>query len=202
MLFRSSVPRGSGGLTPRLALTYNSQSGSRMAGWGWTLSGFSTIARCNSAIYADGQAQAIQLTAGDDFCLDGQRLRLLPSSTTTYGTEIEGFSLITSYADSGVTGGPGHFTVQMKDGTTYEYGNTSDSRVLAQGTTVARVWGVDKITDVNGNYITFSYNQDTANGDYWPVNVSYTGNGAVAPLHVIQLDWTPQIGRASCRVRV
>ncbi|HEV7163757.1 MAG TPA: RHS repeat-associated core domain-containing protein, partial [Gammaproteobacteria bacterium] len=186
-----SVPRGSGGLTPQLALTYNSQSGSGMAGWGWTLSGFSTIARCNSAIYADGQAQAIQLTAGDDFCLDGQRLRLLPSSTTTYGTEIEGFSLITSYADSGVTGGPGHFTVQMKDGTTYEYGNTSDSRVLAQGTTVARVWGVDKITDVNGNYITFSYNQDTANGDYWPVNVSYTGNGAVAPLHVIQLDWTP-----------
>lgn len=193
-----SVPRGSGGLTPQIALVYNSQSDNGMAGPGWTVSGFSTISRCSNTIYADGQAQAVQFVTGDDYCLDGQRLRLNGGSygaSATYDTEIQSFSLITSYTSSStgatVTGGPAYFTVQKKDGTVYEYGNTADSQVFATGTSVVRVWALDKITDVNGNYINFTYTQDTTDGDYWPFKILYTGNGTTAPLHVIKFDWTP-----------
>ena len=190
-----SLPRGSGGLTPQLALVFNSQSGTGMAGMQWTLSGFSTISRCNSAIYDDGQAQVVQLTASDDYCFNGQRLRLTGGTygldASTYDTEIESFSIITAHVDSGATNGPSWFTVQTKDGTVYEFGNTADSKILAQGTTVARVWALDKITDVNTNYITYSYQQDTTDGDFWPIAINYTGNTkAGTPLtHQVELDW-------------
>lgn len=41
------TPTGSHGLQPNLALTYDSQSGGSFVGMGWSLSGLSTISRCN-----------------------------------------------------------------------------------------------------------------------------------------------------------
>ncbi|MGH8371876.1 MAG: SpvB/TcaC N-terminal domain-containing protein, partial [Gammaproteobacteria bacterium] len=185
-----AVPRGSGGLTPSIALVYNSQSGDGAAGYGWTLSGLSAITRCNKTIHDDGSTEGVSLTSSDDYCLDGQRLIL--KTDGTYDTEIESFSRIT--ATSG-TNGPASFTVQTKDGGTWEYGNTTDSRILATGTSTARVWALDKVTDANGNYYTVTYqNNDTTTGDYWPTKIDYTGNtnAGTSPLHEIQLDWTPR----------
>lgn len=186
-----ALPRGSGGLTPSIALVYNSQSGSGAAGYGWTLSGLSAITRCNKTIHDDGSTEAVTLTASDDYCLDGQRL-IFSSSNSTYDTEIESFSRIT--ATSG-TNGPGSFTVQTKDGETWEYGNTTDSKILATGTSTVRVWALDKVTDTNGNYYTITYqNNDTTTGDYWPLHIDYTGNtgAGTSPVHEIQFNWTPR----------
>ncbi|HET7396408.1 MAG TPA: SpvB/TcaC N-terminal domain-containing protein, partial [Gammaproteobacteria bacterium] len=188
-----ALPRGSGGLTPSIALVYNSQSGSGAAGYGWTLSGLSAITRCNKTIHDDGSTEAVTLTASDDYCLDGQRLILISTNSTssTYDTEIRSYSRITT---AGGTNGPASFTVQTKDGETWEYGNTTDSKILATGTSTVRVWALDKVTDTNGNYYTITYqNNDTTTGDYWPLSIAYTGNTTVnSPLHTIQFDWVPR----------
>jgi hypothetical protein len=42
-----------------------------------------------------------------------------------------------------------------------EFGNTTDSQVLAQGTATARSWAVNQVSDTKGNYFTVTYTQDT-----------------------------------------
>src|ERR1041384_2918459 len=66
-----SLPPGTQGMQPSLALVYNSQSGDGYAGYGWTLSGFSTITRCAKTVADDGAAAPIQYAPTDDYCLDG-----------------------------------------------------------------------------------------------------------------------------------
>lgn len=189
-----TLPPGTHNMQPSLVLTYDSDSGEGLAGYGWSLSGLSAIARCPASIASDGQTQAVQLSGpsgpSDDFCLDGQHLKGVSGTygadAATYGTEIEGFSRITSHGSST---GPSYFTVQMKDGRIYEYGNTTDSKIYAQGTTVVRSWALDRVTDLNGNYMSYQYHQDTADGDYWPTFINYTGHGSVAPNHQVEFDY-------------
>jgi hypothetical protein len=38
-------------------------------------------------------------------------------------------------------------------GQTFEYGNTGDSKIEAQGKSVVKLWVVNKITDASGNAI-------------------------------------------------
>lgn len=189
-----TLPPGTHNMQPSLSLTYDSQSGEGLAGYGWSLSGLSAIARCPATISSDGLTQAVQLNGpgnlSDDFCLDGQRLRGISGTYgadgATYGTEIEGFSLVTSHGSST---GPSYFTVQMKDGRIYEYGKTTDSKIYAQGTSVVRSWALDRVTDLNGNYMSYQYHQDTTDGDYWPTFINYTGNGSITPDHQVEFDY-------------
>ena len=193
-----NVPRGAGGLTPSIGLVYNSQSGEGAAGYGWTLSGLSAITRCNKTIDDDGSTEGITLTANDDYCLDGQRLR--STGSDIYDTEIRSFERITANTNSGATGGPSYWTVESKDGTTYEYGNTTDSKIFATNpsggaTTTVRVWALDKVKDASGNYYTLTYqNNNATTGDYWPISIQYTGNTAAStsPLHSITFSWSPR----------
>lgn len=179
------VPPGTHGMQPSLALTYDSQSGDGWAGYGWTLSGFSAISRCNQDYEDDGQFQAVQFTSSDDYCLDGQRLRL---SGSTYITEINDFSVITSHGPD--RNGPSFFTVQTKDGRIYEYGNTTDSKVLYPGISTVRTWALDKVTDPSGNVMSYQYNQSSVfpASEYWPASILYTANGSTAADH--EIDFT------------
>jgi RHS repeat-associated protein len=189
-----SLPPGTGGVQPTVALSYDSQSGEGLAGYGWTLSGLSAITRCPMSIEDDGQTQAIQFQVSDDYCLDGQRLRLVSGAYgadgATYSTQIETFSRITSHVDSSAGNGPSWFTVQSKDGTAYEYGNTSDSKVMASSAgNAVRVWALDKVTDLNGNFMTYQYGGSPVGSEYWPTSINYTGNGGTAPDHQVEFDY-------------
>ena len=86
-----SLPPGTNGVQPSLALVYNSQSGEGAAGYGWTLSGLSAVSRCTGTIEDgdNGQTLAVRLMGpspgpSDDFCLDGKRLLL---ASGTYGAD-------------------------------------------------------------------------------------------------------------------
>src|SRR5207244_42403 len=136
----------------------------------------------------------------DRFCMDGKRLRLTSSETlstygqdsTTYQTEVADFSNITAHLAAG--NGPSYFTVQGRNGWSYEYGNTTDSRVLADGST-ASAWMLDKITDRAGNTMIFAYRLADANlkGLTVPASISWTPvtHGASSYNYTMQFTYQP-----------
>lgn len=170
------APRGPNGLGPHMALVYNSQQPSGYLGVGWSLAGFSAISRCNRTVAQDGAAAPVALTTADAFCLDGARLRLTGGTYgiagSTYQTEVANFEQVTAYGAAG--NGPEYFIVQARNGTKYEYGNGGGSQALANGTTTALAWYLDKVTDTAGNTMTLAY--------------SSAGLGSVVPSTV---SWTP-----------
>jgi hypothetical protein len=187
------VPPGISGMEPRLELGYTSQSGNGAAGVGWGLGGLSAISRCARTMAQDGVRGAVRFDANDRFCLDGQRLVLASgtygSAGATYRTELESFSLITSHGTAGT--GPAYFVVQTKAGLTMEFGNSADSRVMAQGKTTAAAWALTSIRDVKGNHLTVEYSQNTTTGEHYPLRVRYGGNLAVGKAHdrAVEFDY-------------
>src|SRR5258708_11022309 len=172
------TPPGIRGVQPNLALIYDSHLSYGLMGPGWTIKGLSAISRCNRTYAQDGTPGPIALTMADAFCLDGNRLRLTSSENlstygqpgTTYQTEIANFSNVTANGTAG--NGPSYFTVQGKDGLTYEYGYTTDSKILPTGSATPYIWALDKVTDRAGNYMTFTYYQQ--GGAYAPLSIQYT----------------------------
>jgi RHS repeat-associated protein len=168
-------PPGPHGLQPHISLTYNSSQGNGYAGMGWSLSGLSSISRCNQTYAQEGAPAAVTLTGSDVFCLDGQRLRLTAGAYgqagSTYQTEIANFSVVTANGTAG--NGPASFVVQDRNGLTYTYGNGGNSQVVADGSTTALMWLLDEVSDPAGNTMTISYTP---------------GTGSAVP-HII--SWTP-----------
>jgi RHS repeat-associated protein len=187
------VPRGTANLTPQLALNYSQYGGNGLYGVGWGLSGLSIITRCTKTLAQDSVTQGVQLAVTDEYCVDGNRLRRVAGtqgqSGSQYRTELETYSLIT--ANGTGTNGPSWFEVKRKDGLIYEYGDsggTTDARIPVPGSATTRVWALSRIKDRAGNYIDFTYYNDTANGSYRPHTISYTGNtnSATAPAYTIE----------------
>jgi hypothetical protein len=172
------VPPGTTGMEPKLALSYNSQAGNGLLGVGWNLAGLSAITRCPRTMAQDGIHGGVNFDINDRYCLDGQRLIAITGADgadmTEYRTERDAFSKILSHTAAG--NDPLWFQVWTKAGQIFEYGNTADSRVIAQGKTSARAWAIDKISDTTGNYLSFTYTVDAANGNYYPLRIDYTGN--------------------------
>ena len=99
-------------------------------------------------------------------------------------------SRIISHGAAGA--GPASFEVHSKSGQILEFGNTADSRVVAQGEATARSWGVNKVSDTKGNYFTVTYINDTTNGQAYPTRIDYTGNTAnsLAPFNSVQFVYS------------
>lgn len=74
------VPAGIDGIEPEIALTYNSQGGNGLAGYGWNISGVSVISRVPSTEYHDGLTEPVDFSSTDRFSFDGQRLLLKSGS--------------------------------------------------------------------------------------------------------------------------
>ncbi|MCC7049395.1 MAG: hypothetical protein IT562_21985, partial [Alphaproteobacteria bacterium] len=193
-----AVPPGTGGMEPKLTLTYSSQAGNGDVGVGWSLSGLPVVSRCARTMAQDGVVGGVNYDANDRFCLDGQRLVAIAGGTygadlTEYRTELEGFSKIVSHGTAGT--GPAWFEVWSKAGVIMQFGNTADSRIEAQGSQTARLWAVNKVMDTTGNYWTVSYIEDNTNGDYRPDRIDYTGNDspslspALAPYASVRFDY-------------
>lgn len=197
-LLPMQLPPGAAGLAPQLALTYNSQGGNGLVGVGWALSGLSSITRCPQTFAQDGILNGVNFDMNDRFCLDGQRLivtngGVYGANGTEYHTERDTFSKITSYITSGANG-PTWFKVQDKAGRISEYGHTLTSNILAQGTSVTRVWAINKLQDAKGNYLTVDYVVDAAASNFYPQRIAYAGNAnvGVAPNNSVQFVYDMQ----------
>ncbi len=128
----------------------------------------------------DGVRGGVNFDMNDRYCVDGQRLVLVSGTYgiagSEYRSELDSFSRIIASGTAG--NGVASFLVQTKAGLTMEYGNTADSRIEAQGKTTVRVWAINKISDVKTNFMTFSYIEDNANGDFYPSRIDYSSNAA------------------------
>jgi YD repeat-containing protein len=161
-------PPGIQAIRPNLALVYDSHLTNGLMGPGWALAGLSVISRCNLTYAQDSVPAPVSLTAADGLCLDDNRLRT--TGTGTYQTEIANFSQVTAQGTAG--NGPSWFKVQGKNGLTYEYGNTTDSKILPSGSTATPyIWALNKVYDRYGNYMTFTYAQ--LGGAYVPLSIQY-----------------------------
>lgn len=173
-----TVPHGIGDMTPEIAVTYNSQSGNGLLGWGWNLTGLSAISRVGQTLYHDGNQTSVDF-ANDRFVMDGKRLMVCSGdyggNGAVYKTEIDEMSKIVSYSDG--YSGPARFIVNKKDGTIWEYGCTSDSRIEPQNRNdVVLIWLVNKISDRDGNSIIFNYMENQSEGEYYISSIDYTLN--------------------------
>lgn len=181
---------GTAGMAPSLTLSYSSQSGNGLEGVGWSLGGFPAIGRCSRTMTQDGVRGSVNYDTNDRFCMEGQRLAVISGTYgadgSEYRTENEGFSKILAHGTAG--NGPSWFEVHTKSGQIMEFGNTTDSRILAQGKTTARSWAASKISDTKGNYLTVTYQNDTTNGQAYPTRIDYTGNAAagLSPYNSVQ----------------
>ena len=178
------TPSGIAGLKPSLGLVYSSNSGDGLYGVGWGVAGLSNIARCKKTIAQDGLDAGVLLTTTDRACLNGNKLRTFSGTTywadaSDYQTELADFSLIIYHNTGGAI--PGWFEVHGKNGLIYQYGNTSDSVLLATGTTTGIQWAVNRISDRFGNHIDFVYTNDTTNQVLRPSTITYvTSPGTTA----------------------
>ncbi|GAA4273199.1 RHS repeat-associated core domain-containing protein [Aquimarina gracilis] len=147
-----TVPPGVKDLVPRIGLQFNSQSANGLAGWGWNISGLSTITRVPSTTYHDGEIDPVDFDSKDRFALDGQRLLLKSGTYGADGSEYqtENFNNIKIRAYGGSGGSPGYFVVYMPNGTKIYYGFHGNSQGKLE-------WAISRMQDTQGNAIVYKY---------------------------------------------
>lgn len=167
-----SLPQGQAGMTPELNIVYNSLAGEDILGYGMNLSCISSITRYGKRNFYDGSNSGVSF---DDalFELDGLRL-IKNGNTSNYLKEVDDFSRITLHG--GTAGNPQYFVVQQKDGTKFYYGNYNATNAFQKSSANSSYidWYLAAQEDVHGNYISYQYEQDLANGDVWLASITYT----------------------------
>lgn len=182
------LPSGTNGMQPSIAVSYNSLAGNGLLGMGWSISGLSAITRVPSKNYLDYDNIPVNFNIKDRYALDGNRLIDNYSGSygmdgTIYGTEQESFSKITSWGST-AGAGPLYFIVETKDGKKIEYGKNSDATLTQEGGSAILCWMINKITDLNGNYIVFKYKNDSR--EIRIDKILFTGTQSQLPYNTIQ----------------
>jgi len=171
------------GFQPNISLSYNSQAGNGVVGMGWSISGLSSIERVNKNMFFDGKTDVFRIGSegspivnDGDFALDGVRLIEISRSTTQIVYESSQGNIkviaIINYNISGSHSSPvysyyiDYFKVLYPNGSIGIFGSESRGQVSLSAP-------LTKLTDINGNVITFSYTFDTADLNSGSTNETY-----------------------------
>ncbi|MCG7501719.1 FG-GAP-like repeat-containing protein [Tenacibaculum sp. Mcav3-52] len=181
------IPPSIKNVAPNIAISYSSQGANGLAGWGWNISGLSTISRIPATKYYDNKHDGIDYN-DDRFSIDGQRLIL---KSGTYGAngsiyQTENYSNIKVVAHGtspyGVSYGPEYFIVYYPNGTRTWYGKSGNSRSRLE-------WAIFRSRDPQGNYIDYNYQSD--NGLLSIKTINYGGRvGGTSPMNQINFTYT------------
>jgi RHS repeat-associated protein len=182
------TPKGSGGVSPSVSLSYNSGAGKGNLGMGWSLNASSVITRCRRTAEQDGigNDNDVSLSYDDVFCLDGQRLVLINNydygkNGAEYRTAIDSQTRVISYGTRG--NGPAYFEVWRKDGSKTTYGTSNNSgavlRANDNGTVLDTVvsWFQSQAIDssLDGNAINYQYSTSPeSNGEIYLDKITYS----------------------------
>ena len=165
---------GTGGITPKLSVKYNSSTKSSLFGYGFDLNGLSIISRVPRNKFNDNTAGYVDFTSNDRYALDGARLIQTSNSSSVqeFSTENNCFSKIVSY---GLYENPDSFVVKTKDGLKYLY--LPNTKILDSNTSEkALYWMLTRLQDTSGNYFTVSYAGRNDFHEIYPTRIDYTGN--------------------------
>ncbi|TRY33420.1 FG-GAP-like repeat-containing protein [Aliiglaciecola sp. M165] len=193
------LPSGIAGVTPEVAVSYNSQSGNGHLGIGWNISAASSIDRCRATREQDGYNGTISNDGDDRFCLNGQKLILVSgtygNAGAEYRTEIDSGIRVKS---EGVLGnGPLYFTVEGSDGSTSYFGDSADSRHTHGGNAIR--WLMSKVEDnyqLTSNAISYNYVDLSSNPEVSEIvldTISYSGN-------TIDFDYSASSSRTDANI--
>ncbi|HEX3183963.1 MAG TPA: SpvB/TcaC N-terminal domain-containing protein, partial [Pyrinomonadaceae bacterium] len=178
------VPPGTARMQPSIALSYVGNERNGLFGIGFTLSGLPSIERTGQTMAQDQKWTAVNYSTDDRFTLAGERLIAVQGSDgadgTEYRTERESWAKVISHGNVG--GGPEWFEVTTRSGRKLIFGDDPSARVPALNGNAIRTWALNRVTDLNGNFYTVTYQLDEANGTHRPVTIEYTGNATTSPV--------------------
>lgn len=188
------VPRGTAGVTPKIALSYSSNDGPGLAGIGWNLSAGGAITRCGSTWQIDRYVRPVSFSGFDNFCLNGQRL--IPSvenGETVFRTEVDSGVVVRRVGVWPVytNGPPDYFEVTGRDGTVSRFGGEKDHpSERAIGQTEGRIvygWHQSELQDNLGNKIEYMY---SSSSEYFRLDqVRYGFGNTTQPSAVVSFSY-------------
>lgn len=198
-----ATPSGGNSVSPSLAISYDSQAEAGMAGWGWRLSGLSSIARCPRRPASHGIRRPVTVTSDDALCLDGQPLLSVPLSARgvqlgavrELRTEVEDGRRIFAFGNGQATSSASfdfeRLLVELPNASTHTFGASRNARVLGfLGRTVE--WRLERVESVDGESMLIRYQsfaspslppaslEDT---EVLPISISYGGNDRMGIAH-------------------
>ncbi|WP_228408167.1 RHS repeat-associated core domain-containing protein [Chryseobacterium sp. HMWF035] len=173
------LPQGIKNVSPNMSLIYLSNSGNGITGFGWTISGITTISRSGKNIEKDGELTNVKLDYSDYYSFNGQRLILKSGEYGKDGAEYvtEKYSNIKIKSIGAITGqvwqGPEYWEVTFEDGSQAWYGGTTSGASLAR-TPVE--YNIVKWRDAQGNYIAYNYVQTASKNVSSVSSIKWGGN--------------------------
>lgn len=181
-------PKGVRGMEPKISLTYNSQSGYGLAGYGTTVSGISSITVGGRDHYHEHFTKGVLFDGHDAFYLDGKRLMadsaLYLPDANSYTIEGDPYTSVTVHGTLNDQTADLWFEVHDRNGMTYKYGETQDSRLSytnKSGKPRISTWYISSAEDASSNYITYNYIK--TDNVVRPSIISYGGNKTAGTQH-------------------
>ncbi|MEG0925764.1 RHS repeat-associated core domain-containing protein [Chryseobacterium sp.] len=156
-----ALPPGVKSVAPQINLTYSSDSGNGIAGYGWNLSGITSISKTGKNIEKDGEVKSIQIDFSDYYSFNGQRLILKSGEYGKDGAEyvtekysnikIKSFGTMTNWKQ------PQYWQVTFEDGSQAWYGGTAPNWNNAA---TRLSFSIVKWKDIQGNVINYTYDME------------------------------------------
>jgi RHS repeat-associated protein len=186
------VPPGRQGMQPVLSFQYNSAQRNGLLGVGWSVSGQSSISRCNANWTEDNRVDRVDLQSNDLLCLNGQKLVLVSGSYGGLGSEYR--TLHDSFSKVTLLGGTysstaSYFKVISKSGQESYYGESADSTLIPADTTTPFNWSISKVYDnaETQNNMVFTYSNVA--GEQLLTDIYYTGQADSSGNRRVQFDY-------------
>ncbi len=162
--YELGLPPGRNGLTPSLALTYNSNNreNDSYMGFGWVFD-IPSVTRLN-------RHGSDNIYEYDDFTssMSGE---LASTTGSSFIAKVDNGDFLNYSFENN------YWTVYDKEGTRYLFGATTTARQNDpnNSSNVYR-WMLEEVRDTNDNYIRYEYFKDA--GQIYPSKIIYTGNGS------------------------
>lgn len=179
------LPPGIKTVSPQVGLVYNSETGNGIAGYGWSISGITTISRIGKNIENEGEVKGVQMDFSDYYSFNGKRLVLKSGvygkDGAEYVTEKYSNTKFKSIGAAAGWYGPEYWEVTFEDGSQAWYGRNPVSRIPNE-------YNISEWKDPQGNYISYSYVQGT--GTAMISSISWGGNMDLNTPHMNTIQFT------------